>query len=94
MMKIMMKTMAVAAFALATGNLQAHGSGYWGPEVQRQLNVQVLKMGGYGDFSQFSDVEVRNIGKMFGAPVNVLKSAYATRTWLACYTLKVMRGCN
>jgi hypothetical protein len=85
--------MAAAALGLAAG-AQAHGSGYWGPAVQKELCKATLKMGGYGDFTQFSDEEICYIAKMFGAPGKVLKSAYASRTWLACCTLKVMAEGN
>jgi hypothetical protein len=84
---------AVAAFALATG-AQAHGSGYWGPEVQKQIIAasqdpdivreymrRSLEQGTF-DIANMTPQEVYNVAKAAGAPSRILRSTSLSRYWL------------
>jgi hypothetical protein len=72
--------MAMVAMSVVTG-AQAHGSGYWGPDVQNEIVRQSLETGSI-DIDSLSDEEVTYIARNQKAPARTLKSVSLCRWWL------------
>jgi hypothetical protein len=78
-MKRLLIALAVGLFTVSVG---AHGSGYWGPDVQTEIIRQQFEAGNM-PVDKLSDKDALYFAKRLGAPAWTLKTAERCRNWLA-----------